>query len=54
VLRVRTGDSYFVPFVVQLGQRNAQFIPGDVSPLLSSLHWRLQRALPPALVWAAS
>jgi glycosyltransferase involved in cell wall biosynthesis len=53
-VRVRTGDSYFVPFVVDLGQRNAHFVKRDVSPLLSRLHWRIQRLLPPPLVWMAS
>jgi glycosyltransferase involved in cell wall biosynthesis len=53
-LRVRTGDSHFIPFVVDLGQRNVLFVKRDVSPLISRLHWRILRMLPAALVWMVS
>lgn len=53
-LRVRTADSYFTPFVVDLGQRNSELLKRDASPLLAKLHWRLARAMPPAIKWMAT
>lgn len=53
-LRVRTTDSYPVPFVVDLGQRNSQLLKRNADPLLAKLHWRLARRMPPAIIWMAT
>jgi len=54
-LRVRTSRSYLIPFVVDLGQRNAVFLKRHPAPLLGwlhRLHWRIPRAFPTA-AWLA-
>src|SRR4029453_14361657 len=53
-LRVRTGDSYFIPFVVDLGQRNSDLLKRNASPLLTKLHRRFARRMPPAITWMAT
>lgn|GEM_PF-5154192 len=54
VLRIRTGNTYPIPFVVDLGQRNAEFLKRDPSPLLARLPRRLARRVPPAITWMAT